>query len=146
VLDSGRELSRRSPNLASYLCALTSTARKNYHDIGFEGERRGNDLGLRAMAGNVTDWTATTVRGEAVVLPGGGVSPLIVEAAAAFERELPELLRTHRGRWISYYGPQRLAIADREPDLVQTCYNNGYEDKDLYVRRIEEPISVSVEW
>jgi hypothetical protein len=98
------------------------------------------------MSDRTTDWTVPMVQAEAVVVPRSDVSPLIVEAASTFEKELPELLKTHPRRWIAYFGAHRVAIADQEPDLLRACYADGYDDKDLYVRRIEEPIDVSLEW
>lgn len=55
-------------------------------------------------------------------------------AAEAFERELPELLRTHPGEWVAYSGNRRIAMAPTSLQLGDLCA--GVPTNELLIRRI----------
>ncbi|MFH1919252.1 MAG: toll/interleukin-1 receptor domain-containing protein [Planctomycetota bacterium] len=74
------------------------------------------------------------------------IAPVIREAAASFQEELPELLRTHRGEWVIYVGSERLGFGESKTELLQEWFGRGYEDKDVYVAKIEKHPPVHVVW
>ncbi|MBI1900566.1 MAG: hypothetical protein HYS13_05575 [Planctomycetia bacterium] len=67
------------------------------------------------------------------------IAPEILEAKEAFERDLPELVREHEGQWVAYYRRQRIAFGSSMPGLYQQCFQQGYHDKKILVRFVEEP-------
>ena len=60
--------------------------------------------------------------------------PIIMEAQAAFLRDLPELLKELYGQWVAYYGAQRIGFGKTQAALWNECLRQGYED--FLVRRI----------
>jgi hypothetical protein len=52
--------------------------------------------------------------------------PEILEAQDTFHRELPELLKKHRGKWVAYYGSKRIALEPTEEALLKECARQGY--------------------
>ena len=61
--------------------------------------------------------------------------PAILEAQRVYLQDLPELLKTHRGQWVAYYGTERLAIAATQDALCEECFARGYQE--FFIRRIE---------
>ena len=74
------------------------------------------------------------------------VSPVILEAAEKFERDLPEMMKNRRGQWAVYHGAKLLGFGGTKTDLLQACYLRGYPDEELYVVKVEEDANVSLEW
>ena len=68
------------------------------------------------------------------------IAPEILEAKEAFERDLPELLLEHDGQWVAYYRSQRIGFGSSMPGLYQQCFQQGYRDKKILVRFVEEPL------
>jgi hypothetical protein len=68
------------------------------------------------------------------------IPPGIRRSQEAFWRDLPELLKQRklRGRWVYYFGDERVGIAKRMTPLVQQCLARGIERKEFYVGYIEE--------
>lgn len=64
-------------------------------------------------------------------------SPQIQSSIEAFRRDLPELLRDHRGRWVAYYGDERLGIANSEGELYQAGFQRGLTRNEFVVGPIE---------
>jgi hypothetical protein len=58
------------------------------------------------------------------------------QAWEAFARDLDELLRTHRGKWVAYRGPQRVCVGDSEPDVYRECLRRGLPADELLVDMI----------
>ncbi|HKI31218.1 MAG TPA: hypothetical protein VKA46_05085 [Gemmataceae bacterium] len=58
------------------------------------------------------------------------------QAWEAFARDLDELLRTHRGKWVAYRGPQRVCVCDSEPDVYRECLKRGLPVDELFIDRI----------
>ena len=52
--------------------------------------------------------------------------PEILEAQDTFQRDLPELLKTHRGQWVAYSGSKRIALEPTEERLLKECQRLGY--------------------
>ena len=44
---------------------------------------------------------------------------MLAESLAAFRRDLPELLKTQRGKWVAHRGPQQIGIARTAATLHQ---------------------------
>jgi hypothetical protein len=55
------------------------------------------------------------------------------QAWEAFARDLEELLRTHRGKWVAYRGPQRVGVGDSEADVYRECVQRGLPADELLV-------------
>ena len=54
--------------------------------------------------------------------------PAILEAHAAFLRDLPELLRERRGQWVAYRGAQRIGFGATQTALWHEGVRQGYEE------------------
>ena len=61
--------------------------------------------------------------------------PAILEAQRVYLQDLPELLKTHRGQWVAYYGKERLAFAPTKDALCKACFARGYQE--FLIRYIE---------
>ncbi len=61
--------------------------------------------------------------------------PAILEAQRVYLQDLPELLKTHRGQWVAYYGKERLAVAATQDALCEECFARGYQE--FFIRCIE---------
>jgi hypothetical protein len=60
--------------------------------------------------------------------------PIILEAQAAFLRDLPQLLKERYGQWVAYHGAQRIGFGKTQTALWNDCLRQGYED--ILIRRI----------
>jgi hypothetical protein len=63
--------------------------------------------------------------------------PLIQQSICAFRSDLPELLKSHRGRWVAYHGEQRLGIGKTQTELYQQGFRRGLTRNDFIVGFIE---------
>ncbi|HUG89587.1 MAG TPA: hypothetical protein VML55_02055 [Planctomycetaceae bacterium] len=87
----------------------------------------------------------TTGRVEADAGQAGGMRGLleaeppamIAKSIAAFRRELPELLKTHRGQWVAYHGDERVGFGRRQTPLYQECLRRGWSRDEFIVWGIE---------
>jgi hypothetical protein len=68
------------------------------------------------------------------------VSPAILAAEGAFRKELPELLKTHRGQWVAYSGSERLGIDPSHPSLYQKCLEQGLAPGQISMKYIDPPL------
>jgi hypothetical protein len=62
---------------------------------------------------------------------------MIVKSAAAFYRDLPELLKTHYWRWVAYHGDARLGFSKTQTDLYLRCLKQGLKEDEFVVLHIE---------
>ena len=62
---------------------------------------------------------------------------MITKSIAAFRRDLPELLKTHGGRWVAYHGDERIGFGRRETPLYQECLRRGLSADEFVVCGIE---------
>ena len=62
---------------------------------------------------------------------------MIVKSIAAFRRDLHELLRTQRGRWVAYHGDQRIGFGRRQTPLYQECLRQGLTPDEFVVTLVE---------
>jgi hypothetical protein len=61
-------------------------------------------------------------------------SPAQERCLEAFARDLPELLRTHAGKWVAYINGERLRIADTQTELDREClYDRGLPHEEFVV-------------
>jgi hypothetical protein len=82
------------------------------------------------------------VQGDAVpaTSPAGenwGDNPVYVRSQQAFYRHLPELLKSHEGKWAAYHGDECVGIARTETELWERCLQRGLKPGEfvvLYVR------------
>lgn len=67
--------------------------------------------------------------------------PAIVQRSIeAFRRDLPELLNSHRGRWVAYRGDERIGIGKSQTDLYEVCRRLGLTRGEFIVCGIEEGV------
>jgi hypothetical protein len=63
--------------------------------------------------------------------------PIIMQARAAWRRDLPTLLKTHPGKWVAYHGDRQVGIRSCKTDLFQQCLRAGLDRGQFLVLRIE---------
>jgi len=63
--------------------------------------------------------------------------PMIRESIDAFRRDLPGLLKTHRGKWVAYHGDERLGFAKTQTELYQQGFRRGLTRNDFIVGFVE---------
>jgi hypothetical protein len=61
------------------------------------------------------------------------VLPMIQKSIDAFRRDLPELLKTHPGKWVAYHGDKRVGFGKTETELYQRCFALGLTRDDFIV-------------
>jgi hypothetical protein len=59
------------------------------------------------------------------------LSKLIQRAHGTFIRELPELLKRHRGQWVAYHGDQRLGFSRDKVKLMKEWHRRGVPQGEL---------------
>ena len=69
-------------------------------------------------------------------LSNGLASPT-AQARAAFQRDLPELLKDHAGLWVAYQGEHRLGFAASKWELHQQCLARGLNPSQFVVCCVE---------
>jgi hypothetical protein len=73
---------------------------------------------------------------EAVL--GETMPPLIAQGRKAFLRELPQLLKTHRGWCVAYSGDRRLGPRRSALRLHEECFRQGLGRMEFLVLDIDE--------
>jgi hypothetical protein len=63
--------------------------------------------------------------------------PMIQRSIDAFRRDLPEMLKTHYGKWVAYNGDKRIGFGRTETDLYEECFRLGLTRDDFVVSAIE---------
>ncbi len=56
------------------------------------------------------------------------IPPAILEAQAAFERDLPRLLKERPGQWVAYRPEGPVVFAADKTTLVRECQRLGYRE------------------
>lgn len=64
--------------------------------------------------------------------------PMIQKSIAAFRRDLPELLKRHRGSWVAYHGDERIGFGTTQTRLYEQCFGRGLRRDDFVVCGVEE--------
>ncbi len=65
-------------------------------------------------------------------------TPMMIKSQAAFDRDLPRLLKTHYWQWAAYHGDECLGIARTGTELYQACLRRGLNPFDFVVLSIDE--------
>lgn len=65
------------------------------------------------------------------------VSPLMIEADAAFRRDLPQLLEDRPGEWVAYHGPERIGFAPTKDEMYRRCRERGLGEDEFLVSCVE---------
>jgi hypothetical protein len=73
-------------------------------------------------------------------------APMIRRAQAAFQRDLPQLIKSHLRQWVAYHGEQRLAIGSSKRELFQLCSRQHVPANELVVRLVDLEMPEEIEW
>jgi hypothetical protein len=63
--------------------------------------------------------------------------PMIQKSIEAFRRDLPELLTTHKGKWVAYHGDAQLGFGRTQTELYVECFRRGLTRDDFVVGFVE---------
>jgi hypothetical protein len=63
--------------------------------------------------------------------------PAIQRSINAFRRDLPEMLKTQRGKWAAYHGDERLGFANTQTELYQLAFRQGLTRHEFVVGLVE---------
>ena len=63
--------------------------------------------------------------------------PTIQRSIDAFRRDLPDMLKTHGGKWVAYHGDERLGFAKTQTELYQLGFRQGLTQHDFIVAVVE---------
>jgi hypothetical protein len=66
--------------------------------------------------------------------------PMIEKSIDAFRRELPELLKKHRGQYVAYHGDERIGIDRSQISLYHKCFRRGLGRDDFLVCGIDQGV------
>ena len=64
--------------------------------------------------------------------------PMIQKSIEAFRHGLPDMLRTHRGKWVAYHGDERIGFGKTQTELYKACFRRGLTRDDFVVCGVEE--------
>ena len=64
-------------------------------------------------------------------------SPMIQKSIDTFRRDLPELVKTHNGKWVAYYGNKRIGFGRTETELYEEGFRRGLTRHEFVVFGIE---------
>lgn len=68
----------------------------------------------------------------------GPIAAGITQSIEAIRRDLPELMKAHRGQWVVYRGGQCLGFGRTETELYQACLHQGLSLDEFFVGLVEE--------
>jgi hypothetical protein len=74
--------------------------------------------------------------GQAPQQTGADFAELQKVAFEAFSRDLPALLRDHKGQWVAYHGAERLGISDDDLALYELGEQRGLSPLSMLVTGI----------
>lgn len=66
--------------------------------------------------------------------------PIIQKSIDAFRRDLPELLKTHRGKWVAYHGDERIGFGRTKTELCRESLRRGLTPNQFVVCGVEESV------
>jgi hypothetical protein len=87
-----------------------------------------------------------TQNGEASSWVEREVPPLIQRGQEAFHRDLPQLLKMHRGDWVAYSGDRQLGVGRSKRELYNRCLRQGLSLEDFVVRGIGPEMPAELDW
>jgi len=76
-----------------------------------------------------------------VQLDDDPVAPMIALSLEAFRRDLPQLLKTHNGKWVAYHGDEQVGFARNGTKLYETCLRRGLKRDEFLVRFVATEIA-----
>jgi hypothetical protein len=62
---------------------------------------------------------------------------MIVLARQTYERDLPEMLKTHYRKRVAYHGDKRIGFGRTETSLYERCLKLGLSENEFIVRSVE---------
>jgi hypothetical protein len=68
------------------------------------------------------------------------IPPMYTLALQSFERDLPEMLKTHYRKWVAYHGDKRIGFGRSETKLYQQCLDMGICEDEFLVLSVEPEI------
>jgi hypothetical protein len=74
------------------------------------------------------------------------VPPLIQRGQEAFRRNLPQLLKKHRGDWVAYSGDRQLGVGRSKRELYQRCLHQGLGPDEFVGRGIAPEMPDELDW
>jgi len=69
------------------------------------------------------------------------VPPMLAQSLRAYFRDLPELLKTHRGKWVAHHGDEIVGFGRTERALYDKCFRLGLKEDEFLVSRIAPEIA-----
>jgi hypothetical protein len=67
------------------------------------------------------EWTDEERAAQVRALLESDPPPMIQKSIDAIRRDLPEMLKAHRGKWVAYHAEERIGFADSQTKLVEEC-------------------------
>jgi hypothetical protein len=74
------------------------------------------------------------------------VHPMTQRSQAAFRRDLPQLMKKYKGRWVAYNGDLPVAIGRSKHKLYQQCLDEGLDEDEFVVRFIQPELPEDQDW
>jgi hypothetical protein len=69
------------------------------------------------------------------LVPGQqGRSSPVDPSISAFDRDLPNLLRTHHEQWVAYHSGNRVGFGRSQTELFNRCLQRGLKTEEFIVR------------
>jgi len=59
----------------------------------------------------------------------------------AFQREYPQLVREHCGKWVAYHGADRIGVALTRAELYQECLRRGLREDEYVICSIQPVVA-----
>jgi hypothetical protein len=66
--------------------------------------------------------------------------PMIQKSIEAFRHDLPEMLKTHRGKWVAYHGDERIGFGRTQLELCKECFRRGLTRDEFVVCGVGEGV------
>src|SRR5262249_9786663 len=73
-------------------------------------------------------------------LPEETIPPMYTLALKSFERDLPEMLKSHYRKWVAYHGDKRIGFGRTKMGLYQQCLRMGLGDDQFLILSVEPQI------
>lgn len=67
-----------------------------------------------------------------------GPPPMAARCIAAIRRDLPDMLRSHRGWWVAYHGDTRIGFGRTKTELYEACLRRGLAPDEFIVCGVED--------
>jgi hypothetical protein len=76
------------------------------------------------------------------------ISPILTLAGETFARDLPELLKQHRDKWVAYHGARRLGIVKTCTDAERLVLSERIDPYEIAIWCVEDQPNIDFvgEW